>query len=308
MVSNPWKVIFFTNVLHAILISATVVNGLVMNDARGAVLQLIRSTDNNLIAMNRDGTYRGNVVANMQIMVAKAIHDGVLQNSPELQTTVNSIDKTIIDWASSGNGSTYWPRYRCNGDSMHHVHKGIAVIRIEDTIGFKVKNNIISNIINLSLVPFDQCTDYHKQVAIVNAEDEENLQEGPNIRGISVAAVSGYSSKVFSKIRDNKIGEFFSNNANIIVGIDIQGEADSISIVRNKVNLRNGAGRDPNDVYVALRLGKGIAGGTRKIRRNRFVQEILKKNLSRKLYSYPVRGENSEWKVGHTPGGCPFGY
>jgi hypothetical protein len=81
--------------------------------------------------MNADGTYRGNVVADMQIMVAKAILDGTIQSTPQLQTIVNSIDETIIEWASSSNG-IYEPKYRCNGDSMHHVGKGMTIIRVED--------------------------------------------------------------------------------------------------------------------------------------------------------------------------------
>ena len=77
--------------------TAVVENGKVVNDARGAVFQFIRASDRHLISINSNGTYKGNVVADMQIMVAKAILDGTLQNTPELQTTVNSIDETIIN-------------------------------------------------------------------------------------------------------------------------------------------------------------------------------------------------------------------
>ena len=48
-----------------------------MNDARGSVFQLVRSKDKAPIAINDDGTYKGNVVADMQIMVVKVIIDGV---------------------------------------------------------------------------------------------------------------------------------------------------------------------------------------------------------------------------------------
>lgn len=98
-------------------LSAIVEGGKVVNDARGAVLQLV-NFDNSPIAMDSQGKYVGNVVSDMQIMVANAILQGQLQNAPELQTGVNSINQVIIDWAM--NGSIYTPAYRCNGDSMHH--------------------------------------------------------------------------------------------------------------------------------------------------------------------------------------------
>ena len=69
--------------------------------------------------MDENGKYKGNVVSDMQIMVAHAIKLNALNDSPELQTKVNSIDEFIIEWAGSGN-IPYTPAYRCNGDSMHH--------------------------------------------------------------------------------------------------------------------------------------------------------------------------------------------
>jgi len=108
---------FFSDALY--VKSAVVEDGKVVNDARGAVFQFVSSFDNSPIAMNDDGTYKGNVVSDMQIMVAYAIKLEVLANTPELQTGVNSINDAIIDWAGSGT-DVYTPAYRCNGDSMHH--------------------------------------------------------------------------------------------------------------------------------------------------------------------------------------------
>ena len=69
--------------------------------------------------MGKDGRYKGNVVSDMQIMVAQAIKDGTVSSLPNRQIEPNSIDKSVIDWAS--NGSVLDPKYVCNGDSMHHV-------------------------------------------------------------------------------------------------------------------------------------------------------------------------------------------
>lgn len=96
------------------------VEGKVQNDARGAVFQWVDSVDGKGIALNEDRTYKRNVVADMQIMVARAIHDGTLTDSDLLQTGINTIDPSVVAWAESAN-ATFKAKYRCNGDSMHHV-------------------------------------------------------------------------------------------------------------------------------------------------------------------------------------------
>ena len=94
------------------------------------------------IAMDVDGKYAGNPVANMQLFVAEAILDGTLQNDPVLNTGVNTISNELIQWAKDG--TVLDPYIRCNGDSMHHVGKGIVAIRVEDTINFLIRNNVSS--------------------------------------------------------------------------------------------------------------------------------------------------------------------
>lgn len=262
----------------------------VMNDARGAVLQLIRSEDKSLIAINEDGTYKGNVVADMQIMVAKAIHDEVLNDTYVLQTSVNTINSTIVRWAES-DSAIYNPRYRCNGDSMHHFSKGIMAIRVEDTIGFYISGNRIANIENLSLEPFDQCTDYHDGAN--NPDDSD--REAANIRGLSIGAVTRFSSTtssellppslptstnlplpfqdlikiVFpfvgefgqstchlcSQIHSNEVFNFKSENG-LGLGMSIYGFSEFIHIDQNIINLNDKAVKSDSDRFVALRVEK----------------------------------------------------
>jgi len=79
-------------------VPAIVENNTVMNDVRGGVLKIVNSKDNTGIAINPDNTYKGNVVADMQMMVARAIHMGILPKmDPLLQTTTNTIDSTIVE-------------------------------------------------------------------------------------------------------------------------------------------------------------------------------------------------------------------
>jgi len=130
------------------------------------------------MATDDEGYFKGNVVADMQIFVADAIHDGLFpEDDPVLQTAINTISPELVQWATSG--ETYRPYYRCNGDSMHHVGKGIVIIRVEDTRGFQIVNNRIVNIENLSLMPHAECDDLH---ALTSNENPGEQQMG-NIRG-----------------------------------------------------------------------------------------------------------------------------
>ena len=76
-------------------------HGCVVNDPRGAVLQTIKTFDSQdpYLAMDKDGKYQGNVVSDMQIIVAQAILEGKLADQPDRQTGPNSIDQGIVDWA-----------------------------------------------------------------------------------------------------------------------------------------------------------------------------------------------------------------
>lgn len=102
-------------------------------DARGQVFQFYSSLQGRGISNN--GRYQGNVLSDAQIMTAKAIHDGVFDtsgNDPFHITNVTTIPKEVIEWAQ-GAQSSYLPKYRCNGDIMHHVSKGMVMIRVEET-------------------------------------------------------------------------------------------------------------------------------------------------------------------------------
>lgn len=277
-------------------------NGTVITDVRGAVFQVIDPVDHSGISTYADGTYKGNVVADMQMMVAKAIFDGVLKDDPLRQTAPNTITPTLIEWAESGE-IVLNPSYRCNGDAMHHVNKGIIVIRVEDTKGFAIEGNSISHVKNLSPKPFTKCFDYHAGASIEN----EGEQESGNIRGISVAAVRGYSDR-HSSISGNVINDFSSSNPNIVIGIDVQGDSKAVNVEENIVDLSSRAGLSVMDEFVAIRVRKHVDGegdDAVVIGDNSLFQEVQILN-NRRLRSKPEIGpqdrELNEWKLG----GCPF--
>jgi hypothetical protein len=290
-------------------IPSVVENSTVINDVRGAVFQVVDVVDMTLISSFEDGTYKGNVVADLQIMVAKAILEGVLEDDPLRQTTPNTISPIIIEWAESED-MVFNPSYRCNGDAMHHVNKGIIVIRVEDTQGFQIEGNSISEIKNLSPKPFTNCFDYHA----VASPENEGEQQGGNIRGISVTAVRGFVDERgmldhHSTIKDNIITNLSSNNPNVIVGIDVQGDSKAVLVEDNVVDLSSRVGTSVMDEFIALRVRKHVdnEGDDMVIIGDNSLMQDLQILNNRRLRNKPDLGQKDmelEWKVG----GCPFGY
>eukprot|EP00977_Amphora_coffeiformis_P029102 scaffold38788_cov221-Amphora_coffeaeformis.AAC.2 len=293
-------------------IPAAVVNGVVQNDARGAVLQWVDTVDGKGLALHDDGTYKGNVVADMQIMVAKAIHEKVLTDSDLLQTGVNTLDPSIVAWAESSN-ATFEPKYRCNGDSMHHVAKGIIVIRVEDTEGFAIEKNRIHDIKSLSVGRFTNCTDFH---AGQSPENPDECQVG-NVRVISIAATRGYTSNKDCTVSNNQIETVESRSANVVIGIDIQGETKSVDINGNKINLtkkssdkKRSSSSDEKffalDKYIGLRVRSNVDGSSVHINKNnKIVQGIANLAPERRLRNKSFRG-SPHGEIEWSNGGCPF--
>ena len=293
-------------------VPAAVVGGVVQNDARGAVLQFVKSKDpNGFLAIDRDGTYKRNPVADMQMMTAHAIQTGELTSSPALQTIVNTISPSLVAWAQSVD-AVFDPEYRCNGDSMHHTVKGMVMIRVDDTEGFEVDGNTINNVQNLSNLPFDKCSSYQTGASVEDAEVQQNC----NIRIISASAVTGYNGSKSSSIVSNTIINAGSDLGTEVIGIDIQGESDSIHIDFNNVDLATYAGTSPDDQFVALRVREFVeSSGPQTIdvgSSNEFAQEvqILNRRLGDKsrrtklleAHKHANQNMGNEWNLG----GCPF--
>ena len=255
-----------------------------------------------------------------QIMVASAIHDGTLPRAdPILQTGVNTIAPELVAWAADPS-IVFVPSFRCNGDTMHHVVKGSIMMRIEDTEGFHIEDNIIGSVLVVSgpaaasqeyfsSFPNTQlmwtCTDYHKGASIEDGTE----QQLANLRGISVAAVSRFLQSSESTISGNTLTDFRADFANSIVGIDIQGISTGIIVSNNYVNLKQGAGNDPNDQYVAFRVRSFASrGGIAKTNNMLFQEEYFEQLPDRMLRwrkipdHHPISVE-TEWDYG----GCPFG-
>ena len=80
-------------------------HGCIQNDVRGSVFQTIKSdsmSSDPYLSIDAAGKYIGNVVADMQLIVAQAVIDGTLTNLPAAQIGPNSITQDVIDWARNG--------------------------------------------------------------------------------------------------------------------------------------------------------------------------------------------------------------
>ena len=181
--------------------------------------------------------------------------------------------------------------------------KGIIGIRVEDTAGFSIEGNSISNIVNLSLRPFSMCDSYHVGASSENPEE----CQGANVRAISVAAVRGFDHRP-SQIRGNDISGVSSDHANVIIGIDVQGDSKDVTIARNIVDLKQSIFHENPDKYISARV-REAAGSSITFRRNVFVEEtqilnsVSIRGRSRELSSvHPHISGDIEWKAG----GCPF--
>ena len=205
--NNAQNIKCFTNE-----VLATVVDGAVQNDARGAILQFYDALDEEYIGMDETSgvyTYTGNANLDAQIMVGKALNAGLLGDNI-LQTNVNSVSLPLVDWAEGVNTS-YAPNFRCNGDSMHHVIKGSIMFRVEDCQGFNIKGNTIDDVGILSKGPVELCADFHKGASFADGSDRMLA----DLRGISVAAVSAYDDAL------NSGNDASSISHNTITNVDI---------------------------------------------------------------------------------------
>lgn len=286
---------------------AAVVDTRVQNDARGAVLQFFNANEEEYIGVYPDGSYKGNVNLDAQIMVAKAMNMGALMPGDILQTNVNSVAAPLISWAEGTNPEfTISDKFRCNGDSMHHVIKGSIMIRVEDCEGFDIQGNTLDQVEILSKGPVGMCNDFHLGAAVQDYTDRMLA----DLRGISVAAVSAYDETLStgndaSFISHNTITNFKSGSAKFIGGIDIQGASAGVNIENNYVNLDHTIGNDSSDRWVGLRIRQSAVAINVK-KNNNFVQGELMETR-RKLPEYhpnPSLLGGNEWPNN----GCPFNH
>ena len=156
-----------------------------IKDPVGSVFQTHnKDTDGNFLTINSNNTYKGNVVSNAQLAVAKAITENY--DFKYLSTTRNSIDTNIIDWAD---GKSVWNfNFLCNGDSMFHVNKGVVIFKLDASENIYLTNCHCENIKNIGKLGSTLCNDdkdYKNKVGTSHPNATYNGYGGANTRGFS---------------------------------------------------------------------------------------------------------------------------
>ena len=117
-------------------------------------------------ALGNDARYRGNVVANAQALVAKAVHAGAFSTS-HLDVSRSSITAAMVNWAEGQgtlgaatanlDGAT---AYLCNGDSMFHVNKGVIGFKIDAASVALLYDTSVNGLRNSGTTGSSECGDY----------------------------------------------------------------------------------------------------------------------------------------------------
>jgi hypothetical protein len=108
-----------------------------------------------------------------------------------------------------------------------------------------------------------------------------------------------------------------SENANVVVGIEIAGRSKEVSIYQNYVNLNDDVGNDLTDKYIALRTRSKVDPDTVVVEKKNVLIQGMKLEEQdpgilvrrfRSLLDASLSGHNNEWVFGETPGygGCPY--
>ena len=164
-------------------------------DPVGGVYQYEANVDS---AFGARGNFKGNVVSNAQLFVAKYLKMKAsssfeyqykcFQDKPdpskscpvtgqvttptascrmnqkggdpaELQTQLSLIRQETLDWAASGGPFTGEAQVICGGDNMFHVNKGVFGLRIDAAVGVTLDNVVIDTVENLAQPGSPMCGD-----------------------------------------------------------------------------------------------------------------------------------------------------
>lgn len=172
--------------------------GSIQNDSVGAVFQTQnRDGDGNLVTIDGSNHYIGNVVANAQALVTKAIKDGF--NFGHLDTSRNSINDECLSWVQrTVSLTTVAPEliYKCNGDSMFHVNKGVIGFKMDAADNVYMENCRCFNVENKGSIGSSMCDlPYKNGVGKSHPDATYYGYGGANTRGWSVATSTDVTLK-----------------------------------------------------------------------------------------------------------------
>ena len=147
--------------------------------------------------LSGEARYSGNVLANAQALVAKAIHAGDFNNA-HLSTRRANITPAMLAWVEARPGAETLAaaipeqnRYLCNGDSMFHVNKGMVGFKLDGAQRGLLTQTSVRNVRNFGAPGSDLCGDYRNgkshQLATLPGYG------GARIRGYSLAGSKAWA-------------------------------------------------------------------------------------------------------------------
>ena len=171
----------------------------------GAVLQTHNTDpDGNFVTINNSKQYTGNIAADAQLLVAKAVHAGF--NFGFLSVTRMTITKDTVKWAE---GQLTWPQLMdstkgiaCNGDSMFHVGKGQIGFKMDSAETVVLQDCGVYDLKNIGEIGSTLCSDntsigasgdyrnfdYENGIGLSNGEASYNGYGGASVRAFSFSS------------------------------------------------------------------------------------------------------------------------
>lgn len=176
----------------------------VQSDVVGSIVQ----TQNGDLTINEKGVYIGNIISDAQLIIAKAIHEGI---TFKRSVSKNKIDKDMLNWVESGSSIQDTNMlYVFQGDIMHHVLKGIIGIKIDS-----IKHAHLEQI---------ELQHFH------NKDKSESLQVD-DLRGIDVSTLTPEQSKYYNdykngKTKSHSLATYYQNQKSFVRGISMSSASD----------------------------------------------------------------------------------
>lgn len=240
--------------------------GSAMTDPIGAVLQTMNTHPDTGEATTVEQVddyrivYKGNLLADAQILIAKAHHAGEFEGSG-LDLSRMTISKEVIDWAETGRQpkkidvDTFSPNRRnllCNADSMFHVNKGVIGFKIDAAENVRFDHVVAKNITNFSEMGSGVCGMYEKSHPKATLEG----CGGPKARAYSIAGSF-----------DVQLNHCLASNIEAVcgtaVGFDVLTDSEDVQIQNSKAEwifagrkFAQNEGPNENPLAVGFRVGK----------------------------------------------------
>lgn len=145
-------------------------------DVVGSILQT-----QNAYTITNDGVYEGNLISNIQAIIAKATYNNI---SFTRSIKVNTIDEVVLHWIENGTKLVDTSLlYVFQGDSMHHVIKGVIGLKVDALYKSTIHNICIKNLSN---------------------ESEKNLY-AEDIKGIDIMNISNDKKELYDEYKKGNI-------------------------------------------------------------------------------------------------------